>query len=160
MQEGISQKFTSPEEEIAFLRQQIAQKERELLTRTPEVDVTDMETIGREQLKEYLTFTPKMVLEPEYELTEIDMAQSVESIKTSTDPVEDILKLAMERGIKNALTVLEKAPNAYVVDEVHRRLIEQIKVGTQVAELKEGVPPWHVLHRERHPEGRASAKSA
>jgi hypothetical protein len=146
MQEGISQKFTSPEEEIAFLRQQIAERERELLTRTPEADAIDIQTVGREQLKEYVTFTPKMVLEPEYELTGVDMAQSVESIKTATDPVEEILQLAMEKGIKNALTVLEKAPNAYIVDEVHRRLIEQIKTGVQVSELREGVPPWHVLH--------------
>jgi tRNA isopentenyl-2-thiomethyl-A-37 hydroxylase MiaE len=33
-----------------------------------------------------------------------------------------------------------------VIDEVHRRLIEHIHQGLQVQDLKEGVPPWHVLH--------------
>jgi len=146
MQEGITQKFASPEEEIAFLRQQIAEKERTLLSRTPEIDTADIETIGRGQLKEYVSFTPKMILAPEYQLDEIEIAQSVESIKTATDPIGDVLKLAAEKGIKNALTVLEKTTNAYIIDEVHRQLIANIKAGVEVGELKEGTPPWHLLH--------------
>lgn len=146
MQEGITQKFTSPEEEIAFLRQQIAEQERALLSRTPEIDATDVETIGREELKKYVTFTPKVILESGYQLEGIALAQSVESIKTSSDPVEDILKIATEKGIRNALTILENTTNAYVIDEVHRQLIAKIKTGAYVAELKEGTPPWHILH--------------
>ena len=59
--EGVPQKFSTPEEEIAFLRQQIAEKERDLLERSPEVDEADVETVGRETLKDYVSFTPKMV---------------------------------------------------------------------------------------------------
>lgn len=146
MQEGVPQKFSTPEEEIAFLRQQIAVRERELLGRAVEVDAADTETIGREQIKEYVSFTPKMVLEPDYELQGEDLAQSVEVLSTASDPVEEVLQLAKEKGIRNALTVLEKTTNAYVIDEVHRRLIEQIQSGVQLTDLQEGVPPWHVLH--------------
>ncbi len=45
-------KFSSPEEEIAFLRRKIAERERELLDRTPEVDNADVETIGKEEIRE------------------------------------------------------------------------------------------------------------
>jgi hypothetical protein len=144
--EGIPQKFTSPEEEIAFLRQQIANKERALLSRSAEVDAADVETLGREQIKEYVSFTPKMVLDPSYELTGEALVQSIETVNVAADPVEEVMQLAYEKGIRNALTVLEKVTNAYVIDEVHRQLIEHIKAGAQVADLKEGVPPWHVLH--------------
>ncbi len=146
MQEGVPQKFSTPEEEIAFLRQQIAERERALLDRAPEIDDADRETIGREQIKEYVSFTPKMVLDPKYELKGEELARSVETLTTASDPVEEILLMAKERGVRNALTVLDKTTNAFVIDEVHRRLIEEIHSGAEMADLKEGIPPWHVLH--------------
>jgi len=132
MQEGVPNKFSTPEEEIAFLRQRIAVRERDLLSRTQEVDNSDVETVGREEMKDYNSFTPKTILHPEYELTREDLAQSVESISTSYDPVEELVQLAIEKGIRNTLTVLEKTDNAYIVDEVHRRLIEHIKNGVEI----------------------------
>ena len=128
------------------MRRKIAERERELLDRTPEVDNADVETIGKEEIREYVSFTPQTILDPSYELKGEELAQSVETVETSYDPVEDVLQLAMEKGIHNALSVLDKTNNAYVIDEVHRKLIEQIKGGVEPPNLKEGVPPWHVLH--------------
>lgn len=144
--EGTPKQFTSPEEEIAFLRRQIAEREQTLLERSAEVDSSDVETIGKEQIKEYSSFTPKMILHPDYELRGEELAKSIETVEVAIDPVEEILQLASEKGVRNALTVLDKVNNAFVIDEVHRQLIEQIKNGVQVSDLKEGVPPWHVLH--------------
>ena len=144
--EGAPQKFSTPEEEIAFLRQQIAARERALLERSQEVDAADVETIGKAELQEYVSFTPKMVLDEQYEIKGEALAASVESLNTAADPVEEMLQLAMEKGVRNAFTALDKTTNAYVIDEVHRRLIEHIRGGTEPADLKEGVPPWHVLH--------------
>lgn len=146
MNEGVPKQFSSPEEEIHYLRQQIAERERDLLSRTSEVDQADIETLGRETLKDYVSFTPKMVLDKDYEIDHIEVAQTAETLEVSVDPVEDVINLAREKGIKNALTVLEKTNNAFVIDEVHRRLIEEIKNGVQISDMKEGVPPWHVLH--------------
>ncbi|MCB9814965.1 DUF87 domain-containing protein [Candidatus Nomurabacteria bacterium] len=146
MNEGVPDKFSTPEEEIAFLRKQIADRERELFGRTREVDQVDVETVAKNEIKEYSSFTPKMVLHPEYELKGEDLAQSVESVSTAYDPIEELVQLALEKGIRNTLTVLEKTNNAFVIDEVHRRLVEHIKSGVQLTDLKEGVPPWHVLH--------------
>ncbi len=146
MNEGLPQKFSTPEEEIAFLRQQIAGSEQELLSRTAEVDSADIETVGKEQIKEYVSFTPKMILDSEYELKDEALAQSVELVSTAHNPVEEVMQIALEKGIKNALTVLDKSSNAYTIDEVHRLLVEHIKSGVQMSDLKEGVPPWQVLH--------------
>ena len=101
MNEGVPNKFSTPEEEIAFLRQQIASRERELLSRTPEVDEADVESVAKEEIKEYVSFTPKMVLDPDYELKGEELAQSVESISTAYDPVEELVQLALEKGIRN-----------------------------------------------------------
>lgn len=144
--EGGPKQFLNPQEEIEFLRQQIANKERELLDRSPEADDADMETVGKMQMQEYTNFTPQRILDPEYELSDHSLHESVRLLETAGDPVEEIFQLAIEKGIKNALTVLAKTDNAYLVDEVHRKLIEHIRSGAAVADLKEGVPPWHVLH--------------
>lgn len=144
--EGGPKQFLNPQEEIDFLRQQIANKERELLDRSPEADSQDMETVGKMQMKEYTNFTPQRILHPEYELEGQSLHESVKQVETASDPVEEIFQLAIEKGIKNALTVLDKTENAYIIDEVHRRLIEHIHTGASVADLKDGVPPWHVLH--------------
>lgn len=141
-----AEKFSSPEEEIGFLRQRIAERERELLERNREADALDYETVGKQELFEYGTFTPQRILEAERQMTEPAVAQAAERISKAPDTVTEIVTLAETEGIRNALTVLEKVGDGYIVDEVHRRLIEHIKAGRNVQDLKEGVPPWQVLH--------------
>lgn len=144
--EGGPKQFLNPQEEIEFLRQQIATKERELLERSPRVDNAAMESVGKLQMKEYNSFTPQRILHPEYVLEGLSLHESVKLVETARDPAEEIFQIAIEKGIKNALTVLDKTDNAYIIDEVHRRLIAHIQTGASVADLKEGIPPWHVLH--------------
>ena len=144
--EGGPKQFSSPQEEIEYLRAQIAERERDMLSRSPEIDQADIETVGRQEIKNYTSFTPKMVLDPSYELQEHEVRQHAETVEISHDPVDEIVTLAYEKGIKNALTVLERTESPYVIDEVHRRLVEDIRAGAEVAGLKEGLPPWQIMH--------------
>ena len=146
MERAPEQPFKSPEEEIAFLKSEIAKREQELLQRTPEVDRADLENVARQELREYETFHPAAVLEQERQLAPEPMAQAVSQVEVAGDKVAEIVSLAEREGIKNALTVLEKAGDAHLTDEVHRQLIELIRSGREVQQLKEGVPPWQVLH--------------
>jgi hypothetical protein len=144
--EGVPKQFSNPQEEIEYLRSKIAEREREMLSRAPEIDKVDIETVGRQELRNYHSFTPKVVLDSSYALTPEQVTRSAESIAISHDPVEDILAIAYEKGIRNALSILEQTSDAFVVDEVHRQLIEQIRAGATIADLKEGLPAWHLLH--------------
>jgi len=146
MSENISKQFTSPEEEITYLKEKIAERERELLSRTLEVDKGDIEAVGKQEIREYASFTPKMILDKSHQLNEVEVAVSTESVKQATNPVEEIFDIVKEKGIRNALSVLEKVDNPFIVDEVHRRLVEYIRSGVDVQDLKEGVPMWHLLH--------------
>ena len=146
MNEGVPKQFSSPEEELTYLRERIAARERELLSRNLEADPADTETIGRQEIKEYASFTPQVILAREHALDEPALAASVEQVSLSHDPVEDILNLAKEKGVRNALSVLDKMQNAYVVDEVHRQIVAYIRTGASMQDLKEGVAPWHILH--------------
>lgn len=145
MPERFAGQFSSTEEELRYLREQVALRERELLARTPEVDATDVETVGRQELREYAQFTPQVILAKEHQLSGPALAASVELAKNAHNPVEEIMNVAIEKGIRNALSVLEKVDNAYVVDEVHRQIVEYIRNGAQLQDLKEDVPPWHML---------------
>jgi len=146
MVEGAPKQFTSPEEEIAYLRQQIADKERGLLDRAPEADVLEIETVAKQEIFEYGTFTPNTVLSNEHQLPEEEIVAQAEQVNISSDPVEEVVQLALEKGIRNALSVMEKSSSPFGTDEVHRRLVELIKEGVYVQDLKEGVPPWQILH--------------
>lgn len=146
MNEGIPKQFSSPEEELGYLRERIALRERELLSRNPETDHADTETVGKQEIREYASFTPQVILDKEHIIDDHAFASSVEQVGVSHDPVRDIVELAMEKGVRNALSVLDKVDNAYIVDEVHRQLVDYIRTGAKMQDLKEGVSPWHVLH--------------
>lgn len=142
----LSTKLRSPEEEVSFLRDRVAEKERELLDRNHEIDATDHETLARQEIKEYSEFMPETVLDRKHQLSGHELASRTEEVKTSQDQVEDIVALARERGIRNALTVLEKIDSAFVTDEVHRQLVHDIRSGRKLGTVKKGTPLWQVLH--------------
>lgn len=145
--EGVPQKqFSSPEEEIAFLRAQIAERERELLTRNKEVDRADIETLGKQVVTEYAEHEPETVLSTKHAFSSEEITAATELLKTSQDKIEEVLTLSYEKGIKNALTVLEKYDDAFVTDEVHRRIVAALRDGARVADLNERMPLWKVFH--------------
>jgi len=146
MPEGAPKQFASPEEEVQYLRERIALREREMLARTPEVDGADRETMARQELQEYGLFTPKVILTGERIMDGHELSATMQHIETAHNPIDEIVSVAFEKGIRNALTLLEKVDNAFVVDEVHRKLIEHISQGQSVQDMKEGVPPWQVMH--------------
>lgn len=146
MPEGFPKQFSSPEEELEYLRDRVAREEQAMLARTPEVDQADIETIARQELRDYSSFTPKMVLDKSHQLQGVELKATEEQIAISNNQVEEIVQVALEKGIKNALTVLEKIPDSYVVDEVHRKLVSLIQSGVNIQQLREGLPMWHLLH--------------
>ena len=146
MIERPQKQFESTEQELQFLREQLAVKEQELLRRSKSVDTHDVETMGKEVLQEYSEFTPKFVLHNERHLSAPEIQSEIINLETSQQKAEDIMLLAKEKGVFNALQILEKAKDPYLTDEVHRSLVEQIRGGLQLQNLKERTPLWHLLH--------------
>ncbi len=139
-------KFASPEEEIAFLREEVARREHELLLKRKEVDSTDRETIGKEVVRQYAEHDPSVVLESQHILPKHDIAESHQYIETATDKVEELMLLAQEKGIRNALSVLEKLNNPFIADEVHRQMVLLVRSEHKIADLEKDKPLWKLLH--------------
>ena len=77
MSEGLPKQFSSPEEEISSLREKIALRERELLARGPEVDKSDIETVGKK-------FDELDAKEQDYLLNNLEDAEDEDVAKKKT----------------------------------------------------------------------------
>jgi len=145
MEVASQEKFKSPEEEIAFLREQIAARERELLSRNKEVDQSDRETVGKEVMQQYAEHDPSVVLDKKHIIDKESLAHSHQHVEIATHKVEEIVLLAQEKGIRNAMSVLEKIADPYLTDEVHRSFVNIVRSEHQLADLEKDKPLWRVL---------------
>lgn len=139
-------KFSSPQEEIEFLRAQIAERERDLLSRQSEIDHADHETIGREVLRSYAEHDPSIVLEKKHVMEPEHIAEAHHLVDVAFEKIEEVITIAEERGIRNALSVLEKVGDPFLTDEVHKHMVQILRTAGVLADLKEDQPLWRVLN--------------
>lgn len=138
-------KFSSPEEEIKYLRNEIAERERML----GETTSAESHTSGaKEAITAYHNAEPAAVLTPEYKMT----AAEEHAITLDLPPEKDdafmgeLMGIMFEKGIKNALSVVENLGNPHITDDFHRLLIEFLKEGNPIPDLKEKTPLSDNLH--------------
>jgi hypothetical protein len=134
-------KFSSPDEEIAYLRDQLAARHRESgpPTESAQEDydpVIDTMTAYQE-LPSGKVLARGAALTPE---------RAKEHAVTVTSDAEAILATARDHGVKNALSVIAQVEDPRTRDDAHRLLIEEIRNGMAVTDLKEGAPAWQALH--------------
>jgi hypothetical protein len=137
-------KFASPQEELTYLRQQVAERERDLTSRGAEVN---REEIIHDKLKDYSYQAPQQVLHPKMEVG----ASMIKELALNLAPEEhdtkisELGRLLQEKGIKNALAVVEALDDWHVEDDFHRFLIQYIKKGYEVPGLKPRSELWNEL---------------
>ncbi len=126
-------KFATPEEELHYLREQVARKEREMGTPSPEGAV-------QETIQSYSAAPPEAVLTPELHMKEHEReAVTLDlSPETHDQKMEELIGILQEKGIKNVLAILERLQNPHLEDDFHRVLVQYIKAGLPVSGLKEG----------------------
>ncbi len=140
------QKFQTPEEEIRFLREQVASKERELVSKGQEAP--KRETLVSEQIRDYGGKSIQEVLEEKHRIEEneakgIALDLTPEAHDTQ---METLMGIVAEKGIKNTLAVVEKMGNPHIEDDFHRFLVQYVKKGLPVEGIKHKGSVWSVLH--------------
>ena len=120
--------FKTPEEEISHLRELIALKEKDLENINVKKEPL---TLARETLAEYKTVPASAVLHPEYEIKNEEAEKIVLKISPEEHDkqISALVILAKEKGVRNALSVVEKMQNFHITDDFHRFLSEYIKEG-------------------------------
>jgi len=149
------EKLSSPEEELAFLRKEVARREQELAysERGRESAVgtkpeRKQEQVVHEEIRAHGARKPEEILTPSYVLPNEEAETLVLNLlpEEHDSQIGELLMLAHEKGVRNALSVLERMARPHLEDDFHRALVEYIKEGHTVAKLPEKRPLWNVLH--------------
>jgi len=139
------QKFKTPEEELAYLRGQIAIKEKALLEKGESVS---RENIARQTVSVYAEKKPADALHPEYQISKKEGDAIVLNLapEAHDSKMEELIGIMYEKGILNVLSILDKFNDPHLYDDFHRFIVQYVKSGLQVGGLKEKSPLWKSLH--------------
>lgn len=123
----LGKQFRSPEEEIVYLRAQIAEKERAvgIAPGSPERTFEKREEVAKEKLAEYKVAPFDSMLHKSYQMKVDDLETNVVKLgQEHKEAVTELMQIAEKNGIKNALAILEKLDNPHIEDDFHRMLVQ------------------------------------
>lgn len=136
--------FKTPEEEISFLREQLATKEGSY---DKELENAQREKLARETLDEYKTDIKKgrpaeAVGFPTKKSEEVVLELSPEDHDSK---MEELLGVLEEKGLKHTLSVVENMENPHILDDFHRFIIQYIASTGSLSDIKERNPMFNAL---------------
>jgi hypothetical protein len=140
-------RFSSPAEELEYLRAQVAEKERQLLLQghTPEKTA-----VVYEQIQNYKERPTHEVLHPAHQFSDSEIDLIVNELHLPPDEdntvMEELLGLLQEKGLKNSLLVAERLQNPHIEDDFHRTLVQYVAHGLSAPDLNEKTPYWNILN--------------
>lgn len=135
----------NPEEELAFLRERLALKEKEVAELKQEKTT---EEIHKETIKEYKQIPNEKVLHKDYNLPTKKSEEIVLQLSPEEhdEKIAELLGIMQTSGIKNALNIVDKMNDPHVQDDFERFLIQYIKSGFPAEGLSEKSPEFKALH--------------
>ena len=142
--------LSTPEQELAYLRAQVAKKEAQLAETGNAPNAPKREEIISEQIALHRA-APETTLAPEYQISEATKTSEADAILAelnlggSEAAVKSLLQTMTEKGIKNALSVMEKLHDPHVTDDFHRYLVRYIAAGLQPTGIDEKTPRFQAL---------------
>ncbi len=139
-------RFRSPEEEIAFLRAQVAEKERQLLEAGHHAD---REALAHEELMRYKERPVHEVLHEQHSIA-VPELEAI-TLGLPSDTVDDkvmweLIGVVRENGVRNALAVAERLANPHVEDDFHKVLVQYVANGYPIEKLPSSGVLWQALH--------------
>ena len=139
-------KLSTPEEELAYLREAVMRKEAELAGNAPERAQIISETIYEHHA------APAAILAKGYRMSETTKKSEAEAILAELNlgggetAIRSLEQAMEEKGIKNTLAVLEKLHDPHVADDFHRYLVRHVAAGLPAPGIDEKAPRFQALH--------------
>jgi hypothetical protein len=148
-----SRSLQTPEEELAFLRERLAAKEKEVLERSREKGIEARpEAISKvaahEAVREYGRAPQNKLLHKDYVMPAEQTSEIVLSLTPETHDTKmaELLGIMETHGIKNALNIASKLNSPHILDDFERFLVQYIKEGYPVKGLSEKTPEFKALN--------------
>ncbi|HUX81138.1 MAG TPA: hypothetical protein VMV38_02365 [Candidatus Paceibacterota bacterium] len=141
-----SPSLSTPETELAYLRERVAEKEAELAGK----ERSERTHIISEQIHMHQSASED-VLAPEYRLNEETKKSEADALLAelelggSEQAVLGLQRTLEEKGIKNALSVLEKIGDPQTTDDFHRYLVRYIAAGLPTHSADEKTPRFQAF---------------
>ena len=122
------EKFKSPEDELNYLREKVAEKERELESSPNRFE---KDRIAKREVAEYADLPAATILHETIVMPEHDILKNVLHLEPEVHDtqIDGLLRIVQERGIRNALSVVARMKNPHLEDDLHRVLIRYIAEG-------------------------------
>lgn len=139
-------KFKTPEEELGYLREHVSRREQELIS------LGRFEHAGDEAAQDVLGVYKAVPAGQALHRDNILSKKETEGIVLALRPephdttMEELLGIVITKGVRNALSVVEAMGNPHIEDDFHRVLVQYLKTGQIISDLKEGTPLYKSLH--------------
>ena len=139
-----SPRFTSPQEEIDFLRASLAEKEKSVRAAGLEVRRDDL---ARETINAYKSLPNEDALHPSVRMPQIERDKIVLRLAPETHDrvMEELLGIVLDRGVKNAISVAEGMGDPHIDDDFHRFLVQYLQAKGSIPGLRESTPLYRTL---------------
>src|SRR3989344_2085225 len=143
--------LSTPEEELAYLREQVTRKEAELAGVGKAPGEAERTHIVSEQILAHRA-APAEILAPEYRVNEETKNTEAEAILAelnlggSEQAIKSLQRTIEEKGIKTALEVAEKLGDPHVTDDFHRYLVRYVAAGLMAPSTDETAPRFKALN--------------
>ena len=138
-------KFKSPEEEVAYLRAHIADREKSLNDQGIEAN---KEVLAHEAIRQYREIPHQEVMHQDAVLKDVDSNELVLRLNPEShdNKMEELLGILLSKGISAALLIVAKMRNPHVDDDFHRFLVQYLITTHKVPGLKESSPLFKSLN--------------
>jgi hypothetical protein len=139
-------KFKTPEEELDYLRAHVAKREEELIKAGHFEHTSDMAV--KEVISQYKETPAKEIIHKDNLIKEKEANELVLKLKPEAHDtiMEELLGIVITKGIRNALSVVESMDSPHIDDDFHRLLVQYIKTGEILPELRKGSSLDRSLH--------------
>jgi hypothetical protein len=137
--------FKTPEEELLFLREKVAEQER---VNAGTANEKSREEVTHETLSAYKKTDREEVLHDSYRMPEKETESMVLALKPEThdSQIEELYGLLLEKGIKNTMEVVSRMQNPHLEDDFHRFLVQFLHTSGSIPGLKEDAPEFKSLN--------------
>jgi hypothetical protein len=138
-------KFKDAQEELAFLRAHIAEREQALSEQGQDIN---KESLTSDVISEYKKFDPADTMHQDAVVKEKDVDALVLRLKPEPHDakMEEMLAILLDKGISNALSIMSRLNNPHIDDDFHRFLVQYLYSVHKVPGLKEGSPLFKSLN--------------
>ncbi|HMP67517.1 MAG TPA: DUF87 domain-containing protein [Candidatus Paceibacterota bacterium] len=142
---NFEKKFSTPQEELSYLKEYISKKERSM----SELNESEKGSTIQKTVENYGKNIPEDVLEKGALIPEKFREEIVLKLKPEEHDAKmgELISIVYEKGIINALSIVLKMNDPHLTDDFHRFLVQYLKEGYELTGLQKETPMEKSLRR-------------